>query len=82
VNAISFFPIGSVVRTSRDELALVIATHDGDPLHPSIALIGPSHELVPGAIDTRERDASGAYVRHLVATLRPPEGLDVAAFLS
>jgi putative nucleotidyltransferase with HDIG domain len=82
VNAISFFPIGSVVRTSRDELALVIATHDGDPLHPSIALIGPSHERVPGAIDTRERDASGAYVRHLVATLRPPEGLDVSAFLA
>jgi putative nucleotidyltransferase with HDIG domain len=82
VNAISFFPIGSVVRTNRDELAVVVATHDGDPLHPSIALVGPSYERVPGAIDTRERDASGAYARHLVATLRPPQGLDLGAFLS
>lgn len=82
VNAISFFPIGSVVRTNRDELAVVIATHDGDPLHPSIALIGPSHERLADAIDTRERDACGAYARHLVATLRPPEGLDLAAFLA
>lgn len=82
VNAISFFPIGSVVRTSSDELGVVIETHDGDPLHPSIALIGPSRERLSGAIDTRERDSSGAYRRHLVATLRPPEGLDLKEFLA
>ncbi len=82
VNAVSFFPIGSVVRTNRDELAVVISTHDGDPLHPSIALVGASHERLPNAIDTRERDESGDYKRHLVATLRPPEGLDMTAFLA
>ena len=81
VNAISFFPIGSVVRTNHDELGVVIETHDGDPLHPSISLIGPSLECLPAAIDTRERDAAGEYKRHVMATLRPPDGLDVSAFL-
>jgi putative nucleotidyltransferase with HDIG domain len=81
VNAISFFPIGSVVRTDRDELGVVVRTTEGEPLHPVIALVGTSHERLPGEVDTSARDESGAYTRHLVATLRPPEGLDVTALL-
>ena len=37
VNAISFFPLGIVVRTNRDELGVVIRTTHGEPLHPVIA---------------------------------------------
>jgi putative nucleotidyltransferase with HDIG domain len=81
VNAISFFPIGSVVRTDREELGIVVRTNDGDPLHPIIALVSSDHERL-GDIDTSARDDSGAYARHLVATIRPPEGLDVTALLA
>ena len=81
INAVTFFPIGSIVRTSRDELAIVIRTNHGEPLHPVIALLGADHERLPGEIDTRERDGSGAYLRHVVETLRPFAGLDIAALL-
>jgi hypothetical protein len=82
VTAISFFPIGSVVRTDRDELGVVIRTNEGEPLHPVIALVGSGHQRLPGDVDTSIRDSSGAYARHLVATIRPPEGLDVTALLA
>ena len=81
VNAISFFPLGSVVRTDRDEIGVVIRTNSNEPLHPVIALIGASHERVPGDIDTSARALSGQYERHVVETLRPQEGLDINAFL-
>ncbi|HEY7055188.1 MAG TPA: HD domain-containing phosphohydrolase [Vicinamibacterales bacterium] len=81
VSAISFFPIGSFVQTDRDEMGVVIRTNDGEPLHPVIALIDGSNERVAGEVDTSARDSSGAYARHLVATLRPPEGLDITGLL-
>ena len=81
VNAISFFPLGSVVRTDRDEIGVVIRTNSNEPLHPVIALIGASHQRVPGDIDTSARALSGQYERHVVETLRPQEGLDINAFL-
>ena len=81
VNAIGFFPIGSVVRTDREETGVVIRTTPGEPLHPVVALFGSQHERLPGEVDTSRRQHSGEYVRHIVETLRPPEGLDVAAFL-
>jgi len=82
VNAITFFPIGSVVRTSRDETGVVTRTNPGEPLHPVIARVGLDLGRVPGEIDTSVREASGAYQRHLVETLRPPEGLELAAFVT
>ena len=81
VGAITFFPVGSVVRTSRDETGVVIATNPAEPLHPIVALVAPDHGCIPGAIDTSRRDASGAYARHIVETIRPPEGLNLSAFL-
>ncbi len=81
VNAISFFPLGSVVRTDRDEVGVVVRTTAGEPLHPVIALIGADHERVPGEIDTSRRMLSGQYERHVVETLRPPDRLDITPFL-
>jgi hypothetical protein len=46
-----------------------------------IALFGADFDRLPGEIDTSRRDASGAYERHLVETLKPAEGLDITAFL-
>src|SRR4029450_8468898 len=36
VNAISFFPLGSIVRTDRDEIGVVVRTNATEPLHPVI----------------------------------------------
>jgi putative nucleotidyltransferase with HDIG domain len=81
VNAITFFPLGCVVRTNRDEIGVVIRTNPADPLHPMLALVdGNQHAC--DRIDTGARDASGAYERHILETLRPPEGLDVSTFLA
>jgi putative nucleotidyltransferase with HDIG domain len=82
VNAITFFPIGSLVRTSRDELGVVIRTNAGDPLHPVVALTDDRAETARGRVDTAERDASGSYERHILGTLKPPEGFDAGNFLS
>jgi len=80
VNAITFFPLGSTVRTSRDEIAVVVGTNPTDPLHPLLSLVddtnGPG-----GRIDASTRDVSGAYERHIVETLMPPDALDVTRFL-
>jgi putative nucleotidyltransferase with HDIG domain len=82
VNAVSFFPLGSVVRTDRDEVGVVVRTNANEPLHPVIALMGASCERLSGEIDTSRRLLSGQYERHVVETLRPGEGFDVNQFLT
>ena len=82
VNAITFFPIGSLVRTSRDEVGIVVRTNTGDPLHPLLAVVDQHMQRVHGQVDTARRDASGAYERHVLETLKPPEGFDVSKFLA
>ena len=82
VNAITFFPLGSVVRTNRGEIGVVVLTNAGDPLHPVLALTDQRLESPLGRVDTAGRDASGSYERHILETMRPPEGFDVGSFLS
>jgi putative nucleotidyltransferase with HDIG domain len=82
VNAVTFFPLGSVVRTDRDEIGVVVRTLGSEPLHPVIALIGADHQRVPGDIDTSARGGGGQYERHVVETLRPLEGVDLTEFLA
>ena len=82
VAAVTFFPVGSVVRTSRDETGVVIATNHAEPLHPVIALVAPDLGRMPGSVDTAVRDASGTYARHIVETVRPPDGLDLSLFVT
>lgn len=83
VNAITFFPLGSLVKTSRDEIGVVIRTTPNDPLHPVLALVTEDHESPRREIDTSTRDSSGAYQRHIAATLRPKEGeLDLTSYLT
>jgi putative nucleotidyltransferase with HDIG domain len=77
VNAISFFPVGSVIRTNRDETGIVVRTNHGEPLHPVIAMLTEEYERLPGEIDTSERDQTGEYRRHVVETLLPTRPLDL-----
>lgn len=69
ISLVTFFPAGSVVRTSRGEIGIVVETSEHDPLHPVIEL-QQSGSPVPGTrIDTSERDPSGGYIRHIVETV-------------
>ena len=81
VNAITFFPMGSLVRTTRNELGLVIQTGRGDPLHPVILLMDEQSYFPMGRLDTATRDGSGAYERHITASVPQPEGLDLRHLL-
>jgi HD-GYP domain-containing protein (c-di-GMP phosphodiesterase class II) len=74
VNTITFFPVGSFVRTSLDELAVVIRTREDDPLHPVVAVLREDLDGIRAVTDTSRRSAGGAYERHVVETVAPPEG--------
>ena len=80
-SAVTFFPIGSLVRTTRDEIGVVVRTNPADPLHPVLTLLDESLAVPLGEVDIASRDASGAYQRHIVETLRAREGLDLARLL-
>jgi len=80
VSAVTFFPIGSLVRTSRYETGVVVRTNPADPLHPVLELFDESLAEV-GEVDTASRDSLGAYERHILETLRPREDLDLTRFL-
>lgn len=81
VAAITFFPVGSIVRTNRDELGVVVATSPLEPLHPVIALVGPDFERL-GDVDTAARDAGGDYARHIVETVAKVDGLEMKNFIN
>jgi putative nucleotidyltransferase with HDIG domain len=71
VSAITFFPLGSMVRTTRDELAIVVGINPTDPLHPMLALVNAAGDGPAGRIDASARDLTGAYQRHIVETVLP-----------
>lgn len=83
INAVTFFPVGSMVRTNHDEIGVVVRTIPGEPLHPVVAVMTPDRRPQPGGeIDTSLRDSSGAYERHVVETVMPPEDFSVVEFLA
>jgi HD-GYP domain-containing protein (c-di-GMP phosphodiesterase class II) len=69
VSAVTFFPVGSLVRTNRDEIGIVMRTNSKDPLHPVIRITSDTLDEVFGEVDMSERDASGQYVRQIVQTI-------------
>ena len=82
INAVTFFPIGSYIYTSKQEFGIVVATNPGDVLHPNIAVVSAGLDRIVGVLDTRQRDESGAYLRHVVETLDPTTcPIDIAAAL-
>jgi len=73
VSAVTFFPLGSVVRTSLRETGVVVRTSPADPLHPVLVIITDDPEGPGREVDTSVRGRSGEYERHIVETLRPDE---------
>jgi HD-GYP domain-containing protein (c-di-GMP phosphodiesterase class II) len=83
VNAITFFPVGSVVRTTRGQLGVVLRTTLGDPLHPVIQLLDEDWRTPLGIVDTSARRDGNAYDCHIVETVVPSnDAFDVRQFLS
>lgn len=82
VGTVTFFPVGSVVRTNQGETGVVVATNPHEPLHPVLALVASDFGRLPGTLDTARRDASGAYARHITETLTPPAELDLGEFVA
>jgi putative nucleotidyltransferase with HDIG domain len=58
VNAITFFPLGSVVRTDQGQVGVVVRTTPGDPLHPVIAPLEGRRPRLDEEIDTSRPDDS------------------------
>ncbi|HEY7292425.1 MAG TPA: HD domain-containing phosphohydrolase [Vicinamibacterales bacterium] len=81
VKAITFFPMGSLVRTSLGEFGVVVAVNGADPLHPTIDICGADFGAPERRIDTSARDSSGNYHRHIAETLPASEGFDILRFL-
>ena len=81
VAAVTFFPVGSVVRTNRGETGVVVATNSADPLHPTIALVASDLGRLPGDVNLAVREGSGGYARHILETIKPPAGLNLAVFV-
>ena len=74
VSTISFFPVGSLVRTSEERLGVVVRTTEGDLLHPVIVPVNDRLERDGDEIDTSARDRHGAYRLHIVESVTPPVG--------
>jgi hypothetical protein len=72
VDTVTFFPIGTLVRTTLDEIGVVVRQTPRDPLHPVIALTdGLSPDPRGREIDTSLRDETGTYRRHIVHSMLP-----------
>ena len=69
VSAVTFFPVGSLVRTNREEVGVVVRTNSRDPLHPVITLTNETFETVLDQVDTSARDDDGKYIRQIVQTI-------------
>ena len=80
VNTITFFPVGSLVRTNRNELGLVVQTNRREPLHPVVALVDEGTYEPTTRVDTAQRESSGAYARHITHSMPAPDGLDLRLF--
>lgn len=71
VSTVTFFPIGSFVRTNREEIGVVVRTSAEDPLRPVIALLRDDGAAVTAHVDLAGSDGQG---RHIVETIPPPDG--------
>lgn len=84
VSVVTFFPIGTVVRTTRDEIGVVVETHAEDALHPRILLIDPERpDADPGpSVDLRTRGDGGEFLRDVARSVPARRlGLDIPRIL-
>ena len=69
VNLMGLYPIGTLVRLSTDELAIVTQTHPEDPFRPQVKLITDNRGAkleTPLLTNTWDRDSRGEFPRAVV----------------
>jgi putative nucleotidyltransferase with HDIG domain len=85
VNLIGLFPIGTLVRLSTDELAVVTAEHPADPFRPQARVItDPGGALLDETwlVNTWDRDGRGEQARAVVEEVDGEAiGIDPLKFL-
>ena len=71
VSIVTFFPIGTVVRTTLDELGVVVRTFEDDTLHPTILLVSEDEPDAPTReiADLRLRGDDGRHIRQVAESL-------------
>jgi putative nucleotidyltransferase with HDIG domain len=74
VNLMGLFPVGTLVRLTTEEVAIVTAEHPTDPFRPQVKIVtnarGERLEE-PHVVNTWERDARGDHPRAVVEALDP-----------
>jgi putative nucleotidyltransferase with HDIG domain len=79
VNLMGLFPVGTLVRLTTEEVAIVTAEHPTDPFRPQVKIVtnarGERLEE-PHVVNTWERDARGDHPRAVVEAL-DPEALEI-----
>jgi HD-GYP domain-containing protein (c-di-GMP phosphodiesterase class II) len=85
VNLMGLFPVGSLVRLSTEEMAVVTAEHPSDPFRPQVKIIcSPKGEMLeePLLFNTWERDSRGDHPRAVVEAIdAEPLGIDPLTYL-
>ena len=85
VNLMGLFPVGSLVRLSTDELAVVSAEHPTDPFRPQVKIIvdaaGQTLEE-PLIANTWDRDSRGEHARAVIEAVDPESvGIDPLQYM-
>jgi cyclic di-GMP phosphodiesterase len=85
INLMGIFPVGTLVRLSSGEIAVVTHEHPTDPFRPQVKIIteanGDKLEH-PVLVNTFDSDARGAHPRAVVEALDPePLGIDPLQYL-
>jgi putative nucleotidyltransferase with HDIG domain len=85
VNLMGLFPVGTLVRLSTEEMAVVTAEHPTDPFRPQVKIISDSKgQTLEEAllVNTWDRDARGDHSRAVVEALDPETaGIDPLKYL-
>lgn len=84
VNTLGLYPVGTLVRLTSGELAVVVyGGGEGDrATRPIVALLGPDGRP-GGTLDLAEKDVSGAYLRGIASSEDPARyGLQTSGLLA
>ena len=85
VNLMGLFPVGTLVRLSTEEVAVVTAEHPTDPFRPQVKIILDSTGATLEEallVNTWDRDARGDHSRAVVEALDPETaGIDPLKYL-
>jgi putative nucleotidyltransferase with HDIG domain len=79
VNLMGLFPVGTLVRLTNGEIAVVTAEHPNDPFRPQVKIIVDRSNAVletPVLANTWERDSGGEHP-HAVVEAVDPESTDI-----